>query len=201
PNKPPMNQPSAKINNEQQQETLRPEKILVRFYDVTVQPGMVYQYRVAVRMANPCYKSDRAVSKNITQEKEIRGAWAELPNPIRIPDELIFYAVDERRNEGSYAFGDQRMPVQIHHWLERVQTDPNNRDASFFAGDWAILERDWAHRGEFIGGTKETEVPIWWPTLKKYQFALNAEDIGKKRSPGVRFKPSRGVPVDFNTQA
>src|SRR5438132_6593093 len=136
PNKPPMNQPIAKINNEQQQETLRPEKILVRFYDVTVQPGMVYQYRVAVRMANPCYKSDRAVSKNITQEKEIRGAWAELPNPIRIPDELLFYAVDERRNEGSYAFGDQRMPVQVHHWLERVQTDPNHRDASFYAGDW-----------------------------------------------------------------
>lgn len=199
PNKPPMNQPGNKIVNEQQ-ETLRPEKILVRFYDVTVQPGMVYQYRVAVRMANPCYKSDKAVSKNITQEKEIRGAWAELPESIRIPDELLFYAVDEKRTESSYAFND-RMPVQVHHWLERVQTDSNNRDASFFAGDWSILERDWAHRGEYIGGTKEVEVPIWWPTLSKYLFAVNAEDIGKKRAPGVRFTRSKGVPVDFNTQA
>jgi hypothetical protein len=196
PNQP--NQAQAKIDN--QQEANYPEKILVRFYDVTVQPGMVYQYRVAVRMANPCYKSDRAVSKNITQDKEIRGAWAELPDPVRIPDELMFYAVDQDRSEGSYSFSD-KMAVQIHHWLEQVQTDPANRDATFFAGDWAILKRDWAKRGEFIGGTKEVEVPIWWPTLKKYLFAVNAEDIGKKRPPGVRFTRSKGVPVDFNTQA
>src|SRR5439155_10673091 len=73
---PTANPPTNKLENEQ--ETTRPEKILVRFYDTTVHPGMVYQSRVAVRMANPCYTSDRAVSKNITQDKEIRGAWAEL---------------------------------------------------------------------------------------------------------------------------
>ena len=197
---PTANPPTNKLENEQ--DTTRPEKILVRFYDTTVQPGMVYQYRVAVRMANPCYKSDRAVSKNITQDKEIRGAWAELPNPVRIPDELMFYAVDEKRSEGGFAYND-KLPVQIHHWLERVQVDPNNRSPSAtpYAGDWAILERDWIRRGEFIGGVKEVEVPIWWPTLKKYLFAVNADDIGKKRAAGTRFTRSKGVPVDFNTQS
>ncbi len=200
PNEPSGTQPKAELRNEQ--ETTRPEKILVRFYDTTVQPGMVYQYRVAVRMANPCFKSDRAVSKNITQDKEIRGAWAELPNLVRIPDELMFYAVDEKRSEGGFAYND-KLPVQIHHWLERVQVDPNNRSPSAtpYAGDWAILDRDWIRRGEFVGGVKEVEVPIWWPTLKKYLFAVNADDIGKKRAAGTRFIRSRGVPVDFNTQS
>src|SRR5258708_33613492 len=46
PNEPATNQPKAKLENEQ--EATRPEKILVRFYDTTVQPGMAYQYRVAV---------------------------------------------------------------------------------------------------------------------------------------------------------
>ena len=48
---------------------------------------------------------------------------------------------------------------------------------------------------------KEVEVPIWWPTLKKYLFAVNADDIGKKRAAGTRFTRSKGVPVDFNTQS
>ncbi len=183
------------------EETPRPEKILVRFYDTTVEPGMTYQYRVQVRMANPNYKNEnRAVSKNITLEKEIRGPWAEMPEPVRVPDELLFYAVDEKRSEG-HVYND-RVPMQVQRWLEKIQADPNNQRSEFLVGDWSVLERELVRRGEYIGQVKETEVPVWWPTLKKYQFALHPEEAKKKRSPGApRSSRQPGVPVNFDTQA
>jgi hypothetical protein len=176
-----------------------PDKILVRFYDTTVQPGMVYQYRVAVRMANPCFKkTDKAVSKNITQEKEIRGPWAELPHVVSIPEEQMFYVVDEKRSEtGGYADKD-KLTVQVHRWLEQVQTDPNNRNAFYKVGDWSVLEREQVRRGELIGEWKEIEVPVWYPNLKKYNFAVNNEE--RKRSPGAPRRQPRGIPVNFDTQ-
>jgi hypothetical protein len=190
-------QPMARLENVEEN---TPDKILVRFYDTTVQPGMVYQYRVAVRMANPCFKkTDKAVSKNITQEKEIRGPWAELPHVVRIPEEQMFYVVDEKRSEtGGYADKD-KLTVQVHRWLEQVQTDPNNRNAFYKVGDWSVLEREQVRRGELIGEWKEIEVPVWYPNLKKYNFAVNNEE--RKRSPGApRRQPRGGIPVNFDTQ-
>jgi hypothetical protein len=162
---------------------------------------MTYQYRVQVRMANPSYKNEnRAVSKNITLDKEIRGQWAEMPEPVRVPDELVFYAADEKRSEGHvYNTG---APMQVQRWLEKIQTDPNNRRSELLVGDWSVLERDIVRRGEYIGAVKETEVPIWWPTLKKYQFALHPEEAKKKRSSGgSRSSRPQGVPVNFNSEA
>jgi len=198
------NPPAAGTNREgslqNTQETVRPDKILVRFYDTTVEPGMNYQYRVQVRMANPNYKNEKAVSKNITLDKEIRGAWAELPQTVRIPDETLFYAVDEKRTEGTFAYND-RVAMQVHRWLEKLQTDPNNRGSVVLVGDWSILEQDWVRRGEYVGGVKETDVPIWWPTFKKYLFALHP-DQAKKRAPGApRTARRQGIPVDFDTHA
>src|SRR5262249_22668049 len=69
----------------------------------------------------------------------------------------------------------------------------------FLVGDWSILDRDWVRRGEYIGGVKEREVPIWWPTLKKFMFALHPEEA-KKRSGTAKRQP-KGVPVDFDTHA
>jgi hypothetical protein len=196
---PNSNQRQGELKNEQEQETVRPEKTLIRFYDVTVRPGMQYQYKVSVRMANPCYKkTDKAVSKNVTLDKEIRGQWAQLPETVTVPEEKLFYAVDEKRNEGTLAFND-RIAMQIHNWLEQLQPDPNNRNAIYKVGDWSVLEREWVKRGEFIGEVKETEVPIWWPTLKKYLFAGNTEER-KRGSGGPRRRP-QGIPVDFNTGA
>jgi hypothetical protein len=198
------NQTAAGTNREgslqNTQETARPDKILVRFYDTTVEPGMNYQYRVQVRMANPNYKNEKAVTKNITLDKEIRGAWAELSQTVRIPDETFFYAVDEKRTEGTFAYND-RVAMQVHRWLEKLQTDPNNRGSVVLVGDWSILEQDWVRRGEYVGGVKETDVPIWWPTFKKYLFALHPDQV-KKRAPGApRTSRRQGVPIDFDTHA
>jgi hypothetical protein len=198
PNQPPPGTKPKGGSLENIEETPRPEKILVRFYDTDVKPGMTYQYRVQVRMANPCYKkTDRAVSKNITIDKEIRGAWAEMPEVVRVPDEMLFYAVDEKRSEGYY-YSD-KVAMQVQEWLETIQTDPNNRASTFLVGDWSILERDLVRRGEYIGAVKETDVPVWWPTAKKFLFALHPDDA-KKRPAGSRAKP-KGVPLNFDTRA
>jgi hypothetical protein len=190
------NQPAqAKIENTE--ENPRPEKILVRFYDTSVLPGWSYQYRVQIRMANPNYKNEkRAVSKGLTLDKEIRGAWAEMPEIVRVPDETMFYAVDEKRSEG-HVYND-KVPMQVQRWLETIRTDPKNESSSFPVGDWAIEERDLVRRGEFIGGMKDTEVPVWWPTLKSYRFAMHPEEAKKK--PGSRSR-SKGMPVNFDTGA
>ena len=182
------------------EETPRPDKILVRFYDTTVEPGMTYQYRVQVRMANPSYKNEsKAVSKNITLEKEIRGGWAEMPESVRVPDELVFYAADEKRSEGHvYNTG---APMQVQRWIEKIRTDPSNPRSEILVGDWSVLERDIVRRGEYIGAVKETEVPIWWPTLKKYQFALHPEEAKKRGAPRSSRRQGPGMPVNFNSEA
>jgi len=90
--------------------------------------------------------------------------------------------------------------MQVQSWLEKIRTDPANPSSTLLVGDWAIEERDLVRRGEFIGGIKETEVPVWWPTLKSYRFALHPDDT-KKRPGAPRSRQQKGLPVNFNTGA
>jgi hypothetical protein len=180
-----------------------PDKCLVRFIDVAVRPGMIYEYRMKVRMFNPTYKkTDKAVTKFITETEQIEGNdWAVIPEKVKVPDELLFFAVDEKRSTEGTVVQPERVPVQVQHWLDLAQTDPKNKSSEVPVGEWSILEKIWAHRGEYIGETKEVEVPIWVTTMKKFLFAMHADDTPLRKpgaAPPRRIK-HKGIPVDFNT--
>ncbi len=183
-------------------EPAEPDKCLVRFVDVDVKPGMVYEYRVKVRMINPNYEDkEKAVSKAITLDPQIEAReWAVVPEKVKIPEETLLFAVDEKRLE----IYPDRVPVQVQRWLDVVQPDPKNSSSEVPVGEWSILEKIMAHRGEYIGETKEVEVPIWVTTMKKFLFALHPDDTPLRKkgiAPVVtaRRPQHKGIPVSFNT--
>lgn len=85
------------------QEWAPPDYCLMRFLDVTVEPGHTYEYQVRVRMANPNYnKPESEVAyKQLTKEPELLSDWVDVKGPdgkllrVSVPEELFYYAVDE----------------------------------------------------------------------------------------------------------
>ncbi|HEV3263386.1 MAG TPA: hypothetical protein VG013_41505 [Gemmataceae bacterium] len=180
-----------------------PSACLVRLIDVTVQPGYTYEYRVQVKMANPLYQREAlAVARSLTTEKYLLGPKnpavlktrvddKEVPLQVKVPAEAYYYAVDEKpEGRKSVMPADQdRAAVQVHLWLDQVQTDANNKGSRALVGEWSIAERDLAYRGEYLGSQAWVEVPIWDPRQEAFVFAA-PPDRAKSRS-------HKGVPVDF----
>jgi hypothetical protein len=184
-----------------------PRYCLVRFIDVTIEPGCTYEYRVKIEIANPSYnKPDRAVTESLTLEPAIMASqWTVVsrdvnqdksPLLVTVPDDLEYFAVDERT---ARAYSEhERMPMEVHRWLDFVQVDPVDRASIMPVGGWSILPPIPVRRGEYIGQTVELPVPVWKPTLNGFAFATPPEDE-ERRGSIKRTIHHPGVPVDFAT--
>ena len=185
-----------------------PDKCLLRFLDVTVQPGKTYEYRVKIKIANPTYgKDDLSVSKEAASEpvlvapewKEVtqRVGEEEVPLRVTVADELMYYAVDEKLDQRILPVNSERTAVQVHKWLEEVRVNPRDPSSVVPVGEWALLERLLVHRGEYIGRQEEVDVPVWRTTSNGFALAGHSDET--PRIPGQRLGKSKGVVVDFAT--
>jgi hypothetical protein len=182
-----------------QSEPLVPDKCLVRFVDITVQPGHTYEYQVRVRMGNPLYqKPEKAISLEFTKDKEVTGEWARIPHKLTVPEETEFYVVDERTTKSRSAVSQDQLPMQIHRWFDWMQIAQNVREAIVPVGDWTIAERVPVARGEYIGTMKEVEVPTWYPLQEAFGFAVPPE---QRRKNYTRPRGGKGIKVPFGTQS
>jgi len=184
-----------------------PEWCLVRFIDVTVHPGLTYEYRVQLRLANPLYnRKDQALSEEMTKKPEILGPekphllttlkdGKEVPLEVRVPANTDVYVVDEKPTgvRAVIPASNSRVAIQIHRWLDTLQANKVSRVA---VGEWAIAQRELARRGELLGQPERVLIPIWSPQDDKYLFA-NSSDENRRR--GARRR--RGALVDFSTDA
>ncbi|MBY0522657.1 MAG: hypothetical protein K2R98_04640 [Gemmataceae bacterium] len=70
--------PKGDPTDPKQQDALVPDHCLVRFVDVTVQPGLTYQYQVQIKIANPNYKkpADIVAYPDLATIKELVSEWA-----------------------------------------------------------------------------------------------------------------------------
>ena len=194
-----------------------PEKILIRFLDVTVQPGYSYEYRIKIRMANPNYdRPERAISNRLTKEKEIEtGDWIDVKwkkdgrdmSRFHVSDELLYYVVQGEAQGGDGASkkmttNKDQAVVQVQRWLETVRTKPEQQSNELPVGDWSVLKDRVVHRGEYVGEWKEVEVPAWIISQARYGLAVQPEEE-KKQFRGakqvVRNISHKGIPVDFAT--
>src|SRR5262249_57046242 len=73
-----------------------PDCALIRFLDIYIEPGMVYQYRIQIRMTNPNYKR-KDVREDLARDKELNSPWYELPEKLFVPEELEYFAVDMKQ--------------------------------------------------------------------------------------------------------
>ncbi|HEV3203078.1 MAG TPA: hypothetical protein VGY77_01785, partial [Gemmataceae bacterium] len=194
-----------------------PEKCLVRFIDPTVAPGLAYEYRIQIKMANPTHGQEaRAVSKQMTKEKDILGPWQpitwkegdKIVSQVAVSDELLFYVVNEDKPAGAPATGnpartapqnEDKLAVQIHRWLGEIRSKPGQQSNTIDVGDWSILERRLVHRGEYLGKIEEVEIPVWNTPFNRPGFAIHPEEkIQRQGQAKIRTIRHKGAPVDFS---
>src|SRR5262249_48753377 len=144
-------------------------------------------------VANPMYAQDEALVSDWTNSEK-------LPIRVRVEPELHYYAVDQKaidaaanarnRYEGPYRnleIKPNMMMIQAHRWLTDVKLSPS---ASLIVGEWSVAERFPVFKGEYIGRSERTKVPVWRYTRET--FIIPSVTTSKK----AETKPT-GLDVDF----
>jgi hypothetical protein len=177
-----------------------PEYCLVRFLDVTIEPGKTYEYRFKIKMHNPNYKRTDVAYPEIAEKEDIVSPdWIPVPERVRVAPELRYYAVDQKdvdqktmpKKDFLKAWGTARAPqagqvmLQAHRWVDLVYPDLTNRRTSYAVGDWIVADRYPVSRGEYTGQPAKTEVPIW--NFPEEKFVLATVGKGKERTVPVVF--------------
>jgi len=177
-------------------------KVLLRFLDADVQPGLTYQYYVFVRMANPNYGKEKEVAfAALAKDRELKSPGTFTPT-VTIPGTFHFYVVDqhplETRLKGPNTIDysppripDGKLPVQIHQW----ETEP----AGDQVHDWVIAERLLLSRGEIIGrgSAIDVEVPVWDDQRTAYHLGSAARQPDPKAKRPVSNPNRTALPVKF----
>jgi hypothetical protein len=226
----PLQRPSSESGRTGEQANraeIVPPHCLVRFIDTdpSLRPGFAYEYQIRIRMANPIHgQTERAASRGYTQIKEIVGPWQpvtwtvdkegkkETVSKVAIPDELEFFATDEKpmenpalpvANQDRAAAKPDQVAVQIHRWLDFARTKYAQAGSEVPIGSWSILERTLVNRGEYIGRIAEVAVPYFATTLDHEAFAVSPDEQRQRRTLAggtqTRTHKHKGIPVDFAT--
>jgi hypothetical protein len=195
---------------------------LVQFIDPGVEAGKTYSYAIQVRLANPNFGKpvDLVAFGRLTAEKELVSTWVVTPNPITIPQEFYFYAVDQQlmddwakkaERKKAENFKKDETSFQIHQWTETAP-NPLNNQGEVVIGDWAIAKHVAVRRGESIGEQVPVLVPIWQkvkegpggfpgafeiPKLMKHMLPKN--NTAKKD--GSKFEMRNGLSMDMKSDA
>jgi hypothetical protein len=165
-----------------------PDYCLLRFLDVTVQPGRTYEYRMRIRMANPNFGKKNQVEKAADAEvKELLGPSARVPGTVAVSRDVLHYAVDVQALDPKFPgppAGREHVAFQIHRWMSYYEWAPPKSSTTFFpVGCWVVAERVLVSRGTLVGGRQKVTLPVWSPEQKGYV---------KAGRPGAG-----GVEVDF----
>jgi hypothetical protein len=201
------------------QEWTPPEFCVLRFIDVTVQPGHTYEYQIRVRMANPNHnKPDSEVAyHDLTTPLELQSAWSPVKDAsggvlkVSVPTDVHYYAVDEQSmhkrgeykgiNQGKGYDSSRQAVVQIHRWMDWYELTRGRATDFYPIGDWVIAERLFLFRGESLSQKAPTHVPIWAPEQSSFMLAGNSPTRGADRKPiaEVHFMDAAKAPllVDF----
>jgi hypothetical protein len=177
------------------QEYTVPDYCLIRLFDVTVEPGKTYEYRMQVRMGNPNFGRPDAASQGFARLPELLAKdWYVLPEKVTVPQDLYYYAVDQAKLDAAKDPNQPKEPkeaklpvqpikenqtvLQIQKWLEVLKTKREEQPI----GEWVIAERVVATRGEPIGPQK-VEVPYWRSTQDRFTMLVEGPQKGRFRGP------------------
>lgn len=194
-------------------ESYIPEHVLVRVVDVTIEPGKHYRYRLKIKMTNPNYQRPDVASPEYKEKETLESKdWKELDQTVSVPPESFFYVVDEAQNVGRaemqalrlqnspqyHMLFDKRRPsedevvFQFHRWVEQTRTSRKDTDV-IPVGEWAVAERVFVSRGEYVGRSVKIDLPIW--KYNQNTFILPVEDQNPRGRPSR--KSATGIDVDF----
>ncbi len=192
-----------------------PDYILIRLFDVTVEPGKIYEYRMQVRMGNPNRDRTDTASQAFAHQPELPAKdWYVLPEKVKVPLDVNYYAVDQAKLDAAgpkepkdpsqpkevkapiRPLKENQVALQIQKWVETLKTKREEEPI----GDWVIADRVIALRGEPISSQK-VEVPYWRKTQDRFTLATDGPSrSGRKGPPKVDLSFSDGdepILVDF----
>jgi hypothetical protein len=182
----------------QQQQQSPEEAWLMRFLDVTVRPGYCYKYRVQLKAHNPNFKKpvQTLAYPRLAEEEDLKSAWFELPDLVRVPAEEYIYAAAKDESKGRVT---EKVPtgnqdetyVQMHRWFEHARPEGASWETPL--GEWMIADLK-AVRGQLIGETVRIKLPAWSMTHAMFQFRENAKS-GPQRSSIYINRVSKAEPV------
>jgi hypothetical protein len=214
--------PQSQLQTQQQAgakagEPYIPDYVLVRVVDVNVDPGKFYRYRLKMKMANPNYQRQDVASPEYKDKETLESTeWYELKQTVKVPEELFYYVVDEahgmrlaeiRRTapmeSAEYRQLTAKVPspqseqvaLQFHRWVETTQQSRKDTD-QIPVGEWAVADRVFVARGEYVGRKVNVDIPIWKYTQNN--FILPAES--QKPSARAGGKVPTGIDVDFGQE-
>jgi hypothetical protein len=179
-----------------------PDYGLLRFLDVTVQPGHSYEYCVRVRMANPNHGMKTKVEDPAFAEpKELLGPWARVPGTVALGPDLLYYAVDMKLLDPRFpgrAAGRNEVAFQAHRWIGIYYFSRARRTDCYPVGSWVVAERILVPRGECVGGRQPIKLPTWSPEESRYVVAGRPGGDGVDVDFSPDFKVERApLLVDF----
>jgi len=191
-----------------------PDYVLVRVVDVHIEPGKHYRYRLKIRMANPNYQRSDVASPEYKERKFLESNdWYELPQIVNVPPEMFYYVVDEAQGmsqrdinalpheSAQYRLLRARAPsptseqvvFQFHRWVESTQLSSKDTEP-IFVGEWAVADRVFVARGEYIGRKVNVDVPIWKFTQNKFILPVVENQRNSRR---FGRQPDTGIDIDF----
>jgi hypothetical protein len=199
--------------------------MLIRFLDTDLEQGISYQYRVSVRIRNPCYgKPDKVSKKDLAQQEFITSAPFQVKQTLHVPSELFMYAGSARAYESAVTTlvepykgpGDNSNATTQLKRLFEVQDVIEGRKPVIQMQRWVpqtmfgeVVEPigAWVQAdipvgvGEYIGKKWLVELPLWRAALGMHVLSPPKENATK---PLIHNWPSKikaplGRPVDFRT--
>jgi hypothetical protein len=143
-----------------------PEYALLRFIDVTVEPGRTYEYRYKIKVKNPNFERTNEVAyKKLATDKFVTSQWFEVGKRITIPNDFQYYAVDmkevDRKQWERYpAPTKDQVAIQLQRWVDQFNPSEGRGGKDYPVGDWAVQQVNFS-RGEYVGGKYYTQMAIW----------------------------------------
>jgi len=207
----------------QYQDKAVPDYCLVRILDATVKPGESYKYRVRVKMTNPNYATDPKKRTDIAYPKlaeaeELKSEWSEIPTTVRVPPDVLYYAVDEKHEEEKENAGKKgservkykgqnhegtpergrQLVFQIHQWFDSFTNKSKSKEA---VGDWLLAERVFVNRGEYFEREQKVEVPVKPINVENFELAqVPGAGLSKQQKTQVPILfGDKSVLLDFET--
>lgn len=157
-----------------------PEYIFFRTLDIepgALVPGATYQYRVRIVMVNENYgRSSEVSDPAFAYEELIYGAWSQPSEFVTVPRMVEVYTADKPEKG---RLPEHQALLEIHKWVafaERAD-DPNKM---YPVGDW-VVEKMPVARGDYIGRTHKTRLPVWISTMLNTTPGPNEGKIGADR--------------------
>jgi hypothetical protein len=178
---------------------------MMRFIDLTAEPGHAYKYRVTLRALNPNFEkpAKELAIPSLAREQYIYSEPYEVPDLATLPKEEFLYAAANDRRKSKMT---EKMPgagnwdetwVQMQRWYSAIRPEEFDQPLPF--GEWLVADIK-AIRGQAVGERDLFTFPLWDIGHAAFLFRDNVKRKGRKPSPDwtITLEPNPPmVLVDF----